>query len=259
MLRLVDHLFTHTVRLQIGDDEKKEANVKAVLKDLGIDISADKKIRKTKTDITKKKMAKISFQGRACKSILKKKQAAIGKLNGYEQIIGAMAYPTRGEITATVARKLWQALEEMIDKLAEQWDDEHDMYDRGEEKQGLRDEHAETLRASATSYVNLIVHYFGNDAVTLYMHVCAMHVPTLIRSVGSLQRWSMQALEHCHSLRKKNRRLACNHKKKGAKTRGEGTVGVCYMATELTRQEALSRAHTDLAERPKKHYKSAFI
>lgn len=254
MLRLVDHLFTQTIRLHIDTDET-ETKVKAALKQLGIDVNPEKKIKKTQADLAaKKKLTKISFQGRACKSILSKKNKGIGRLNGYRQIIAAMNYPRTGEMTAAIALGLWESLEDLIDILSDQWDDEADMYDG--EKQGTREQQAERAREAGTRYVTAVEHHFGADSVTLYMHVCAMHVPTFVRMVGSLSRWSMQAVEHTHSLRKKNRSRACNHKKVGAATRGGGTTKTCYMNTELTRQESLHRAHTDLAERPKKHHAS---
>ena len=257
MLRLVDHLFTQTIRLHIGDDEEKEANIKAVLADLGIDIKPEKKIRQTKKDLTQKKLKKLSFHGRACKSLLNKSKKATSQLNGYRRIISAMHYPTQGEMTAKVATELWESLEDLIDVLADECDEEGDMYDP--EKQQERDEHADKARQAAIKYVQLVEHAFGADSVTLYMHVCTMHVPTFIKALGSLSRWSMQALEHCHSLRKQNRTRACNHKKAGTKGRGGSTTTICYMATELTKQESLQRAHTDVAERTKKHHCSGAI
>ena len=122
-----------------------------------------------------------------------------------------MNYPRTGEMTAAIALGLWESLEDLIDILSDQWDDEADMYDG--EKQGTREQQAERAREAGTRYVTAVEHHFGADSVTLYMHVCAMHVPTFVRMVGSLSRWSMQAVEHTHSLRKKNRSRACNHKK----------------------------------------------
>lgn len=254
MLRLVDHLFSHTVRFQIQGDEGREKRVRDALIGLGIHINPEKKIQKESKDIAKKKaMKKVSFQGRACKSILNKAKKAGARLNGYECIVDAMGFPTRGEMTAPIAKGLWGALADLIHELSDIWDEEGDMYDA--EKQGIRDEHAEKAEELATTYLKLVEDAFGKDAVTLYMHVCVMHMCTFIKAVGSLSRWSMQALEASHWLRKQNRARACNFKKQGTHTKGGGSTEICYMNTELTKQEGLARVHSEIEERPKKHHK----
>ena len=78
-----------------------------------------------------------------------------------------MHYPTQGEMTAKVATELWESLEDLIDVLADECDEEGDMYDP--EKQQERDEHADKARQAAIKYVQLVEHAFGADSVTLYM------------------------------------------------------------------------------------------
>lgn len=131
------------------------------------------------------------------------------------------------------------------------------MWDISDEAQSKRDERASKVKDLSEKYLDLYVRHIGADKVTLYLHVVHHHAPTMIRRVGSLSRWSMQPIEHRHSLRKKQHRLACNHKKKGAlgKFRKDGTqsvVSIGYHTTMLSTASLQDQVDREVPERTTK-------
>ena len=214
MLRLVDGLFAHTVKAFIKTREREE-KINAVLKGMGIHV---KKLKKTKEQIKIQALKEVKLHGRNCKKMLGKVTKAADRLAGYRVIIDAMDYEEGGGMTKDKAIALWKALGELIDELSDgTWDQPGDMHDSG--KQEERAARARKATELADNYIRLFQKEIGAEHVTLYMHACAHHAPLQIERVGSLSRWSMQALEHCNSLRKKNWRVACNRKMKGMQPR----------------------------------------
>ena len=65
MLRMVDNLFSHSVRVHIHTDEREQA-INDVLTSMGIYV---KKVKKTKQEIEKKAMKETKFHGRDCEKI----------------------------------------------------------------------------------------------------------------------------------------------------------------------------------------------
>ena len=252
MLRMVDNLFSHTVRVHINTQERENA-MNDVLRSMGIYV---KKVKKTKEQIKTKAMEETKFHGRDCEKILmqKKVQRGANLIEGYKAIIDAMQYAEEGDITKSKAIELWDALAALVNELSEEWPGgPEDIYDPS--KQGERDDRADVALELGRQYLQLFVKYVGADKVTLYLHVCAVHIPNFIRRCGSLREWSMQALEHCHSLRKKSWRVACNKRHAGGRgrKRKDGTYTTIkrgYMATELARQHALSDSAIEVPERP---------
>ena len=251
MLRMVDGLFMHTVRLHIKTEER-EARMNDVLTSMGIHV---KKVKKTKADIERKAMKETKFHGRDCKKMLVQAERAGNEIDGYKAIIEAMEYAKEGDMTKEIALELWGALADLINELSDEWDEPQDIYNTS--KQDDRDMHADKAKQLAEQYLSLFVRHIGRDTVTLYLHVCAIHIPAFIRRCGSLTKWSMQALEHCHSLRKKSWRVSCNRKQIGTKAKknrhgAHGVVTVGYQATELQKQHSLQTSNVDVPERPQK-------
>ena len=184
----------------------------------------------------------------------KKVQRGANLIEGYKAIIDAMQYGDEGDITKAKALELWEALTELIRELTDEWPGgPEDIYDAN--KQGERDERADAALGLGRTYLDLFVKYIGADKVTLYLHVCVMHIPNYIRRCGSLREWSMQALEHCHSLRKKSWRVSCNKRHAGGQGRKKKdgthtTIKRGFMATEMGRQHALCESAIAVPERP---------
>ena len=228
-----------------------------VLEALGIHVS---KLKKTKQEIKLKAMKETKFHGRDCNRVLLQKKADKrgDMMLGFELIIEAMQYEAGGYMNKAVALELWHALEALITELSDQkWDADWECLDWPSltaAQKAERESRAAKLEGLAKAYLDLYVKHIGADYVTLYMHVCCMHAGQMVRRVGSLSRWSMQALEHSHSLRKKDQRLACNFAVTGRLTRKrrdgtQATIKICHFNTQLTRESMRFGAKASLPER----------
>jgi hypothetical protein len=254
VLRLVDNLFAWTIKRCVKTNEQED-QMNLVLKKMGIHV---KKLKKTKEEIQKKAMKETKFHGRDCKKILTKHlPRAVNQVQGFKAIIDAMHYDEGGWMNKAVAIELWDALTDLIDELEDEWDEGEDVWDTSDETHEERDKRARKAQELAGKYLDLYVEHVGADNVTLYLHVVFHHAPSMIRRVGSLSRWSMQALEHRHSLRKTQHRHGCNHRGQGGlgKRKRDGThstIKVGYHDTILTRASIHDTMEARLPERSEK-------
>ena len=185
VLRLVDGLFAWTVKRCVKTTQQED-KMNSVLTKMGIHV---KKLKKTKEEIHKKAMKETKFHGRDCKKILTKQlPRAQMELTGYKAIIDAMEYDDEGWMTKEKAMKLWDALSNLIEELEDEWDTPESMYDHSDEAPDVRKKRGEKAKKLAGDYLDLFTKHIGSDNVTLYLHVCYHHVPTMIEKVGSLSR-----------------------------------------------------------------------